>query len=405
MMTRYWFIALLPMAALSLSALANWLTCRVRPAWLAVLVAGLIILQGWYYRTQLATTTDYRGLAAFLEHYAKIIKAENGILLGEYSRLAAPLEHYFGIPTLGLDNERKDDYSRAESAWENILRKFPDHPAFFMTPFHAPASDRFDFDLARDGSYCGVKLLQARQELPTRIGEHALRLRLYRMRLKTADTTGKSPPAPAQYYLDGGNMGLRHFANLRSETAVFPADAGCTCGGDTPCGQISLIVPATVPNLPGSNFSLVMALTNPPYFELNAINITGRDATPNAQTNPPQIRMQKVSFPARWMRATGQVLVPPAAGPGYLVLLAKTPQLPNAAVMQIAIGLDRDNYAVLAPEPERWQWHLIPVPPAAAGQWLTISCDPAWNPKIPGFPDDLGILIGHLSFWPIMPGP
>ena len=381
MMTRYWFVALLPMAALALTALACWLTSRARSAWAAVIAAALIILLGGYHRMQLVTVTDYRGLARYLRPYAELMQKENGILLGEYSRLAAPLEHFFGIPTLGLDNERQDDYSRAEQAWETIMRKYPDHPAFFMTPFHEPISERFDFHLARDAEFKGRKLLQARQGLPTRIGEHRLRLRLYRMRLRPPGAASPSPSAPFQYQMDSGNMGLRHFANPRSETAVFPA-----VGPDAGRNQA---------RIPLDGAQLVIALTNPPWLELSDLVIAG-------QGQPPAVRAEsvKLSFAARWTRARAEVFVPPSAQPGCLVLLATTPRLQGGQTMRVTISQGAERYAALAPRPDQWQWHLIPLPASAAGQWLTLASEPAWNPKLSGFPSDLGILVGHLSFWP-----
>ncbi|MBU4199708.1 MAG: hypothetical protein KKG09_00575 [Verrucomicrobia bacterium] len=398
MMTRYWFIALIPMATLGLTALVTVIPDRQGKAGLAVIAAVLLALLGWHHRTQLITMTEYRGLTHFLKPYAEIIAKENGILLCEYSRLAAPFDHFFGIPTLGLDNERRDDYSRAEQAWETIMRKYPDHLAFFMTPFHDPISDRFDFQRQNDREFHGKKLLQARQQIPTRTGEYELNLKLYRMTLKTRPAESATPPPHQGIHLDAGNMGLRHFANLRTETAVFPAIGSSAYGGDALASSHTKVsIMASVPHASISNAILVIALTNQPFLEISDVSIAGQElpSFSAAQTQP-----FKTSFTARWTRARAEILVPTSAQPGYLVLLAKTPRFSNGRTMQVSISLGADLYARLTPMPERWQWHVVPIPASAFGKWLTITSEPAWDPERAGFPEDLGILVGHLSFWP-----
>ncbi len=392
MMTRYWFTALLPMTALCLTALAARLSERVRSTRIVILCVALIILLGAYQRAHLISVTEYRGLTGFLKPYAEIIKRNNGILLCEYSRLAAPLEHFFGIPTLGLDNERKHDYSRAEQAWERIMTQYPDHPAFFMTPFHAPVSDRFDYKLANEGEFRGNTLVQARQSLPTLIGEYKLRTRLYRMSLKTSGQANCDLPSPEQYRLDAGNMGLRHFANVRSESAIFDTLASNPT-------NVTIVATSLQPSI--ASATLLINLTNLPYLEIGNITTAGQEL-PTAQL-PCPTQPYKLSFAARWARAGAKILVPPCFPGGYFVLMATTPRLSNGEKMRIVIRLDAEQISDLMPEPDHWQWYLIPMPASAAGQWLALTSEPAWNPRMAGYPEDLGILAGHISFWPTVP--
>lgn len=409
MMTRYWFPALIPMCALGLAALAGWLTYRARSAWVAVACTAVIIMIGSCHRTHLARVTEYRGLSQFLKPYAEIVKSGRGILLCEYSRLAAPLEHGFGIPTLGLDNERRNDYARAEQAWETIMKNHPDVPAFFATPFHAPLSDRFDFHLARDAEFHGDKLLQARQGLPTRIVKYDLRLRLYRMSLKGAGPPHDFSPSPEHYRLDSGNMGMRRFANTRNEHAVFRI-----VNGDLPCltdylARIDIRLANASPDdtlaaahpAALSNAMLTLALTNPPYLELSGFVTNAGAPYPNPLDGFLLEHHQlTLAFAARWTRGTAELLVPPSFPGGYFVLLAVTPRLGDGQAMRVGVSLGSARLAELTPEPDCWQWHLIPLPAAAAGQWLTIAAEPAWNCGLAGYPSDLGILAGHISFWP-----
>ena len=94
------------------------------------------------------------------------------MLLCEYSRIAAPFEHMFGIPTLGLDNERVLDYARVEQAWEKIMRSNPGTPAFFATPFQRePISERFAFKPVSSMRYSGRQLGGGKDVTPENFAE------------------------------------------------------------------------------------------------------------------------------------------------------------------------------------------------------------------------------------------
>ncbi|MDP2990055.1 MAG: hypothetical protein Q8O57_05765, partial [Kiritimatiellota bacterium] len=129
MMTRYLLLAVIPISALCLTALATRLPewpGRSWTAWLAPGLAAVICLMGLTQRGHLVAMVEHRGFLRFLAPFARTIQQDQGILLGEYSRLTAPLEHMFGVTALGLDNERKDDYSAPERAWETIMRSSPE---------------------------------------------------------------------------------------------------------------------------------------------------------------------------------------------------------------------------------------------------------------------------------------
>ncbi|NLB60720.1 MAG: hypothetical protein GX806_06640, partial [Lentisphaerae bacterium] len=354
---------------------------RRRGAWLALAAALLVAGLGLQQRTHLVAVTDYKGLARFLRPFAERIISEDGILLCEYSRLAAPFEHFFGIPTLGLDNERQDDYTAAELAWQEIMRQDPQRAAFFITPFHQPVSDLFSFELLHKDCYQGAKLLQARRSLPTRIGTHRLPLRLYRMQL-TPESAGLAPTGLQYDQLDAGNMGLRGFANIRRETAAF----------DSWYSALSLAVLAPLPDLVSARLSLSMQ--NAPYLALKQLLVSAPDELA-APTQP-----DSTNFMARWARARAQILVPPELGAGYLVLLLKTPRLPTAETKQVRFSWSAADLMQWQPPVDKWQWLVVPLPAAASGQWLSLACEPAWDPQLSGYPADLGVLIGMISFWP-----
>lgn len=221
--TRYLLVTFLPLLALGLTAVVTLIPDRAAPQRIAILgLAILLALIGLPHRTHLVRLTEYRGLTRYLAAYADIIRKQNGLLLFEYSRLAAPFDHLFGIPTLGLKNEWLNNYARAEEAWAQILRNHSGQSAFFITPFQPPVSDRFVFTpvAMTEPSYNSRRLIQNRWELPTQIADWGLELKLYRMALRspTPEPQALKPEPLFCYAFDAGNMGIRGFTRGRDKT-------------------------------------------------------------------------------------------------------------------------------------------------------------------------------------------
>jgi len=453
MMTRYLLLAVIPISALCLTALVTRLPewpGRPWTAWLAPGLAAIICLMGLTDRGHLVSMVEHRGFLNFLAPFARIIQQNHGILLGEYSRVTAPLEHMFGVTALGLDNERKTDYSAAERAWETIMRSAPDQPAFFMTPFQEPRSDRFDFTLVKQSVFKDWKLRQAYNKLPTRIHAGSLALSLYRMTLKEA-----APPATlltnmTALALEGGNMGLRGFANVRNDEPILEGIA--LSAGE----QIDLAIPDEPSNGLRKLF-LVMYSTDPhpmaplvngtgtapqgsnaPQFDAladqwwaytcrlnlsatsNVLAITARSPLFIAatfacgKTNVTKIsagfskdKVRKVFPPlqGRWSRSDAAILVP-ATAPGYMLMLAFTPGGDTNGVAPARKQLlrwDEETRQVLFDDlhPGCWQWLILPLSPGHnRDAWLRFQVKPAWNPHKAGFPPDLGIFLGKVIVAP-----
>lgn len=161
---------LVPLFALSLTALVASLRLRSRLLHAATATAATVVLLllSIHGRLHLWTHVDYRGLAAHVRRVAETVKRQGGITLFEYSRLAAPFNHMFGAPALGLDNERLHDYSRAEEAWEHVMRSRASSAAFFATPFdEQPLSGNFVFDPVEVIRYTdGERLGETRRGVP-----------------------------------------------------------------------------------------------------------------------------------------------------------------------------------------------------------------------------------------------
>jgi len=214
------FPFLVPALAVALAALVSLIPSG-NGRWKQVTLAGslgLLALLGIPGRTHLFALTDLRGFKAYLDRFAEPVKRENGILLCEYSRIAAPFDHFYGIPTLGLDNERRYEYGPALEAWEAIMRRDPEQAAFFLTPFGPPFSDRFDFEPLVAAGFSMRMLRSAAGRLPRVIREPVLNLSLYRMRLRNNLDPPHQPGVPCVRRIDESNMGLRGFHAGRTRT-------------------------------------------------------------------------------------------------------------------------------------------------------------------------------------------
>nr|NLB56168.1 hypothetical protein [Lentisphaerota bacterium] len=220
-MTRYLLVAVVPFFILALVSLFNLMPVfeDAKNTWF---VAGSTVLLAFTLsndRLHLVSSQAHKGIGNFLQEYADCIEeSENPILLCEYSRLAGPFEHVFGIPTLGIDNERKTDYFQAEQAWKQIMIAQPESQAFFATPFHPPQSDIFFFEEVMDKTFEDVKMQSSRKVLPLRVREATIRLRLYKMSLipdPGDELNRQKVDFPFVRSFDEGNMGLRNFSRTR----------------------------------------------------------------------------------------------------------------------------------------------------------------------------------------------
>lgn len=450
MMTRYLLLAVVPMSALCLTALITRLPELPRHPWTAWLAPGLALvigLAGLTGRWHLVGMSEHRGFLRFLAPFAQTIRQEHGILLGEYSRLTAPLEHMYGIQALGLDNERQDDYNTAERAWETIMRAHPDQPAFFITPFQAPRSARFDFILVKQDVFRDRKLQQAHNNLPTRIQEMPLALSLYRMTLKDAARPAAVLTNVTALPLDGGNMGLRRFANGRVEKPVLEGIAlaagelvNLTIPGDLQTQLIELVfviyssdpnpLPPLVngtgsssgmrnrgnfqrledqwwaytyrPNMSAGSSMLAITARSPIFIAAGLIR-TKQSAVPIASGYSKSARREVLPpLKGRWARADAAVLMP-ATTPGYLFLLVLTPPSATSGTLSLSITPDQAGawHSTMPLQPDAWQWLILPLPGAInRDAWMDIEIQPAWNPRKAGFPSDLGVFFGKLIVAP-----
>ena len=453
-MVRYTLIALLPTMAIGLGALITMVPDRGRASNIGIsLLAAAVCATGLIHRTHLITSVDYRGFASFIQRSAAPIIDANGILLGEYSRLAAPFDHFCGIPTLGLNNEIHADYTRAEAAWARVMETRTNQPAFFITPFaRHPVSKHFYFDYVGSTRYAGRRLIGRRWGLPLETGPWGCELKLYRMQL--APSPAIPPPAETlAFSFDPGNMGLRNFANCRtfnstitgralaphaSMTMALPTDVSprrevwlilhaetdSESRPDTSLAYGALparaawqrIAPAwwlaRLPPPAESNASparLALQTGNDPIFLTTVKIVEGLTVNSlNSWTGAAPTDQLAITIDTRWARQGSSFKLPQltspasAAQPGaYLCTLMAGPEEVGDKVT-LSLGSSPISRSTRQLSTGKWTWEVWPLSteqPQCLSE-VTIETDTPFNPKDPRFPKDLAVLMSVVATVP-----
>jgi hypothetical protein len=437
-MTRYTIVALMPMLALGLTALVTLIpTGKPWGKSAALACATGIILLGLHGRTQLARITEYRGLTRYLKSFAEVVKQDDGILLFEYSRLAAPFEHLFGVPTLGIPNERINDYSRIEKAWETILRAHPNRPAFFMTPFQPPISDRFCFIPVNEKTFWGERLAPKRWDLPTETTEWDVALKMYRMELMDEKARCETDAFPFCEVMDSGNPGLRNM--LQARTKPWRLE-GISAGPTNPvivkvsssarellffvladptnarlsmtatAGSVSLRTNMVhlandwwLGRIEAGSFPSADAIVLSPEESVlisDVLAIDNKGATSLFQSmNAGKIARPMALFGTRWAAANSQFCLPiPKTGEGLVCAFLLVPDEVGTDV-ELNVGAEGSWRPAVRVPTGKWLWCVWPlensgIPPGH--QWLNIRSDKPFNPADNGTPNNMVSLIGYL---------
>lgn len=452
MTTRYFMTALVPALALGMAAIPAFIAVFEGKAWripfLACVAAIGMALAGMHGRSHFFTIVEHKGLVSFLGRVAELVRLNNGILLAEYSRIAAPLEHFFGLPALGLDNNTRRDYSAAEEAWETVMASCAPQPAFFLTPFQPPISDRFDFIPEYDETLRALKLQQRRTALPVGTVPADIHLRLYRMRPRAG---ARQPLEPGRVYareFDAGNMGIRSFGNMRSHTwrpsglilrpeiaVSLPCpDAARHAGVKALVFLFHSEMPDSLPpevetginaginsrqwlRLPAGWRTLCLAGDNPAagqhlsvtakssmlladlFFVSDAGVVSLADSRPDLFESPGA----QMEITSRWSRPGAKIFMPGATGTLRLVLALAL--APDACADSTAMVLSDGNAGVSASArfaAGKWQWRAALLPGSMALQdgWIEVDTSPVW--RAPGDFHGLGAQVSCLVLIPVM---
>lgn len=400
-MTRYLVVLFLPLCALCLGSLASLIpTERKGLSAFSLVLLCVIPLNALRGRMVLVRTTEYRGLNRYLQHYARIIKRNKGILLGEYSRIAAPFDHLYGIPTLALNNERNTDYRKAMLAWRDVCRDWSSRPAYFITPFERlPTQRHFVFEKIAEDTFFGEFAQPQRWAVPEATRPWQCTLRLYRMAPVTAAPRNITP-IDQTCLLDAGNMGLVNFgANkefpvqvaTRTVSRDAPLQLSASPGALWICTQGELSNSTTIfadgAPLPGTWSTLPLGghlfrarwlnegpvtLTASDPIRIHSIwNLYGNECTSCfvAENEPGQTGLWTPSFTARYPQQNAQICLPsPPDGHGYALIFSALPE-ENGNPNGLALSrISRDTDHLVMKPAGHWQWTLHPFSSPRSGQ-------------------------------------
>jgi hypothetical protein len=433
-----------PVIALCLAALVVWVGER-RGGWgrsVAVVLSGLVLAAMWRGRTHLATHVETPGLYRACAQIAAPIRQARGWLLAEYSQLAAPLEHLFGIPTLALDTDYHAALAPvAERAWAQLMLANPGRACFFMTPFQPPRSEYFVFTPECRVAHRGPTLLRELGLLPRRLADHSVTLSLYRMALRTPQATAnESVRFPQLFTAGAGNLGLHGFANLREENwlargLALPSKTRVQIplDGETPLltGDGLYFIfhgpfrPDARPRVDG-NFNGIHAvkwihladewwalrLRGDLRFErafrlystveavLTDVLLCRTGTCQSLAQGWPEAAVVKRPLPtaqARWTLPQASFSLPvPAEARGDLFIYAAAPEAVGPTMTLRVAGRGATNVpaAKFATGAPRWHvFHAADIGLTPANPVVTLTTDQPWRHTIRGFPPELGLLL------------
>lgn len=178
--SRYMQPFLIPLFVLCLTALVSIIPQKDKIYNIATpVLLSLIITLNIHNRSHLYSLVEHKGFIKALSPIAEEIKSNTGILLCEYSRIAAPFDHFFGIPTLGIDTKHQADrYKDIANVWLDITKNNPDKTAYFLTPFDSGMTNYLLLKHIHTYNFTSQKL-RTSKSLPNKITDYTLKLHLY----------------------------------------------------------------------------------------------------------------------------------------------------------------------------------------------------------------------------------
>ena len=397
--SRYMMLYLAPSVSLCLTAvvMAGQELRNQLARWCTNVAMGLVALScAWaiYVQWPMVVERDYPGYAAFVQRAAQPLRG--GLVLCESSRIATAFKHLVGLDVLGIDTASHRDYAGIEAGWQCVMVRFPERPAFFVTPFAAvPLSERFDFEACGAYHYEGERLRSSATAMNERSTPLEKRLFVYRMRppVPRAD-------APTAFTRDipmVGSMGLRRFHTSRmvspnqegvrvptSPSVPLRVDALREVETSDPVGLV--LVSDKAPRLVGRegvsipvhplrapwwlavgtrtalDAGLSIASADSPVYLVDCWRL-GPVARPLAGWMAGQ-KVEAIALPAvrgRWMAQGAEILLPErSAGTLFAVLIKVSPA--DEALephLRLTVGNQASRAFALEPSSGKLRWYFI----------------------------------------------
>lgn len=412
---------------------------------LPCLLTGLVITNAVLGRTRIYTTWNNRGTYRFYRGLAGEAREAGDFLFAEYTQTAVPVERLSGLPLLPISwgYRSEAEYRKAEEVMARLVRERPGRRHLMISPFSGAAVPGVQVEPLFSRTLETARLARARLSVPGRI--IPIRRTLHLHRLRPPGETGNS--LPYTRVMDRGRLGLSGGANFIPGRSI--AFRGVRLSGES-AGNLEVQLPRgrgqgrllCAIAFPGAGPAESLAvdsfpapLAGPRQFNLGpgweavelelgsgeepGVTLDIRSSRPAYLTDvfwvedsgedirrvePSSVKtgflMEEVSF--QWIRAEAAVALPTATVPLRLWMLAASGREVPADVRVSVTPRAGDVEGFSFPVSAEWNWHLVPIPPSPEEgfDWFDLEVDPAWDPGLPGYPADLGIILRLLTVVP-----
>ncbi len=396
-------------------------------------------------RTQIYTTWNNRGLFRFYRELAGEAREEGDFLMAEYTQTAVPAASLSGLPLLPIawGYRTEAEYREAEQVLARTVRVNPGRRHLLLSPFSGAAVPGLRAEPLFSRKLETVRLGRARRSVPENVYPFHRTLHLYRLLPPGED----EDTATYTRVLNRGMLGLAGGANyLPARRVLF---RGIPLGEEN-AGRIAVQLPAgrsagslflvvafpgsptaesaadkIFPDLPGNarRFELGpgwkgIEFRLPPGGE-PAITLDLRAERPAYLTDlfwedaadervrrvnaaAPRTAFRMENMGSRWLRASSSVALPSGPAPRRLWLLAAAGREETTGPRASLRPREGEEPAFDFPVETGWNWYPIPLAASEKSgfRWYELEISPAWDPGLPNFPADLGILVHLLTVTP-----
>jgi len=406
----------------------------------ALLLFGATALRG---RAPLYTTWNRTGTFRFFEEFSERIQQEGDFLFAEYTQTAAAVEGFTGLPLLPIAWGYRSDreYRRAEDVMAKVVQENPDRRHLLVTPFESSALPGVALEPLFSGSLQTRILPRVhRRVVPQALRPNELNLHVYRLHpAGLVDNTrpyvrimdgsalgisGRSRYMPARSIQDSG-VRLSPYQSASVSVAVPPQGVNrlvlifslvdsapdrhvaiTSQGGSLSVSQSSLmegwdILESSFPATASGWQELQLTTTSEMLLtDVFSFSADGLHRVPwSSSRGLESFRLAPVN--AQWLRADAALALP-SVGKMRQLLVYATNGRSDGVCSSLSIrerGVEAHTRSVTLDE--GWSWNAVELDvgksPPGSFAWYDLRVKPAWDPRLRGFPSDLGLLVHGLA--------